>query len=91
MFFVFSILPVLAGKWRHKMDSNIERTSVTSRYHGSKISGSQHFLTGTAICVVERWKKSMGTVLFLSAIMHRKVIGVIFFFRFFCHILRTTF
>ena len=54
--------------------------SLTSRYHGRKISRSQQFfLTETAICIVERWKKSMVTVLFLSAIMHRKVIHVIFF------------
>ena len=32
-----------------------------SRYHGSKISGTQQsFLTETAICIVERWKKGMG-------------------------------
>ena len=32
-----------------------------SGYHGSKISGSQQsFLTEMAICIVERWKKSMG-------------------------------
>ena len=55
--------------------------SLTSRYHGRKISRSQQFfLTETAICIVERWKKRMVTVLFLSAIMHRKVIHVIFFF-----------
>ena len=35
--------------------------SLTSRYHGSKISRSQQFfLTETATCIVERWKKSMG-------------------------------
>ena len=39
----------------------VERWSVTSGYHGSKMSGSQSsFLTETAICIVERWKKSMG-------------------------------
>ena len=39
----------------------MERGSERSRYHGSKISGSkQSFLTETAICIVERWKKSMG-------------------------------
>ena len=39
----------------------MERGSERSRYHGSKISGSQQsFLTETAICIVERWKKSMG-------------------------------
>ena len=50
---------------------------MTSRYHGSKISGSEHyFLTETAIRI------GWATVLILSAIMHRKVIGVNFF-RFF--------
>ena len=39
----------------------MERGSERSRYHGSKISGSQQsFLTETATCIVERWKKSMG-------------------------------
>ena len=34
---------------------------MTPGYHGSKISGSeQSFLTETAICIVERWKKCMG-------------------------------
>ena len=34
---------------------------MTSRFHGFKISGPQQFfLTETAICTVERWKKSMG-------------------------------
>ena len=36
----------------------IERWSVTSRYHGNKISKpQQYFLTETAICV---WRKNMG-------------------------------
>ena len=40
----------------------IERRSVTSCDHGSKISGSQQsFLTEMAIGIVERWKKSMGS------------------------------
>ena len=63
----------------------VER-SVTSRYHGGKISGSQQtFLTEMAICIVERWKKSTSyrfvpewTVLF------------IFFFFSACHICRAT-
>ena len=39
----------------------IARRSMTSGYHDSKFSGSQQsFLTETAICMVERWKKSMG-------------------------------
>ena len=34
---------------------------VRSRYHGSKILGPQQlFMTETAICIVELWKKSMG-------------------------------
>ena len=40
------------------------------------------FLIETAICIVERWKKVWRTVLFLSAIMCRKVIHVIFIFFF---------
>lgn len=40
--------------------SLIERRSVTSDYHGSRISGSQQFFwTETAIGIVERWKKSI--------------------------------
>ena len=46
-FSFFSLFTVLAGKWRHKIHSKIERRSVTSRYHGSKISGSQHFFLNT--------------------------------------------
>ena len=39
--------------------SSMERRSVTSCYHGSNICGSQQlFLTETATCIVERWKKS---------------------------------
>ena len=68
----------------------IERRRVTSGYHCSKISGlQQSFLTETAICFVERWKKSVGAVLFLSVIMHRKVRHVNLF-AIFCHICRTT-
>ena len=38
-----------------------ERRSVTSSYHGIKISGSQHsFLTEMAICIVKRSTKGMG-------------------------------
>ena len=52
----------------------IER-SVTSRYHGSTISGAeQSFLTQMDISIVKQWRKSMGYRFFLSAIMHRKVI-----------------
>ena len=39
----------------------MEKRSVTSGYHGSKISASQQpFLTEAAICIFEQWKKSMG-------------------------------
>ena len=31
-----------------------------------------------AICIVERWEKVVATVLFLSAVLHRQVIHVIF-------------
>ena len=35
--------------------------SATSRCHGGKIAQSQQpFLTETVICIVKRWKKSMG-------------------------------
>ena len=41
--------------------SLIREESVSSCYHGSKISWSQHpFFTATAICIVKRWKSSMG-------------------------------
>ena len=65
--------------------------SVTSSYHGSKISGSrQSFLTETAICIVERWKKSMG-YRFVPQRTHAPESHTSHFFRFFsCHIFRTT-
>ena len=41
-----------------------------SRYYGRKIFlFQQSFLTETAICIVERWKKEWDTVLFLCAYM----------------------
>ena len=51
-----------ASFWReNEIAVVIERRSMTSGYHDSKFSGSQQsFLTETAICIVERWKKSMG-------------------------------
>ena len=50
---------------------------MTTRYHGSKISGSEHYSsTETAIRI------GWATVLILSAMMHGKAIGVNFF-RFF--------
>ena len=49
-----------------------------------KISGSQpSFLTETAICIVERWMKSMGYRLFPSASVQRKVIHAHLFCFFF--------
>ena len=68
--------PLVSASPPWKQHQTTER-GVTSRYHGSKISGSQQsFLTETAICIVERGKKRMGYSLFLSAITHRKVIHV---------------
>ena len=69
------------GDWiqvRHHVDSfscittPIERRSVTS----------PSLLTEMAICIVERWKKVWPTALFLSAIMYREVVHVIFIFCF---------
>ena len=63
-----------------------ERIIVTSHCHGGKISGSQQSaLTETA------GRNVWGTVLFLSAILHRKVIHVKYFRFFFCHTCRATF
>ena len=37
----------------------------SSHYHGGKSTGSQQsFLTEMAICIVDRWKKSMATLFF---------------------------
>ena len=57
--------------------------SVTSRYHGSQISGSQQFfLTETAVCIIETMED--------HAIMHRKVVHFIpYMFVFSCQICRT--
>ena len=54
---------------------------------------SPSLLTEMAICIVERWKKVWPTALFLSAIMYREVVHVIFIFcfRFFFRICRTMF
>ena len=57
----------------------IERRNVTSHCHGSKIiflESDGHF---HCRAMKEKWKSK---VLFLSAIMHRKVINVIFFLRY---------
>ena len=60
-----------------------------SRYYGRKFFlFQQSFLTETAICIVERWKKEWATVLFLCAILHGKVIHDNFLVFFFCHIYR---
>ena len=70
----------------------IERRSVTSPYHWSKFSGSQLFLlTETAICIVERWKKSMDYHFdpecnhALMIIKHAQESHTCQFFPFFCH------
>ena len=56
-----------------------EKCDVTLLPYRSKISGSQHsFLTETAIFIVERWENASATVLFLSAILRRKVTHVNF-------------
>ena len=47
---------------------------MTSRYYGGKISGCQH-----SFALFNDGRKVRATVLFLSAIMHRKVIHVNFF------------
>ena len=61
----------------------MEKRSVMSHYHRRNISGTQQsFLTDMAIGNVEQWKKVWVTILFLSAIMHWKVIHVNFFFVF---------
>ena len=53
---------------------------LMSRYYGRKSFWfQQSFLTETAICIVKRWKKEWATVLFLCAILHRKVIPDNFF------------
>ena len=57
--------------------------TVTSSYHGSKISRSQQsFLRKTFICIVERWRKSMG-YRFVSECNHTPEIHTCQFFRFF--------
>ena len=65
--------------------------SLTSRYYGSKISRSQQFfLTETAICIVERRKKSMG-YRFVPECNHAQESHTCqFFLFFFCYTCRTT-
>ena len=63
---------------------------MTSRCHGIKISGSQEsFLTKTTICIVEQWKKS-SRYRFVPEYNHAKGSHACQFFRFFCHIGKTT-
>ena len=63
---------------------------MTSRYHGIKTSGSQEsFLTRTTICIVERCKKSSG-YRFVLECNHAKESHTCQFFRFSCHIWKTT-
>ena len=53
---------------------------MTPRYHGTKLSGSQQsFLKRRLFSLSNGGRKVWATVLFLSAIMHRKVIHVNFF------------
>ena len=58
-----------------------QQRSVTSRYHGIKMSISQQpFLTETAIYIFERWKKSMG-YRFVSECNHAQESHTCQFFR----------
>ena len=57
--------------------------------HGSKISGSQlSFLIETAICVVERWKKSMDYC-FVPECNHAHESHACQCLHVFCHICKT--
>ena len=67
-----------------------KQRSVVSRYHGSKMSISQQpFLTETAICIVEWWKKSMGYPFcsWVQSCTGKSYLSV--FSLFSCHICRT--
>ena len=68
------------GEWREGVVMlQLKRRNVTSRSHGSKISRSQQsFLTRRLLSLSNDGRKSWATGLFLSAIMHRKVIHVNF-------------
>ena len=71
----------LYSKWGFRNRISIERRSVTSVYHGSKICGCQQsFLTETAIWFSNDGRKVWANVLFLNAITHWKVIHVNYFF-----------
>ena len=69
--------------------TNLER-SLTSRYQGSRSSGSrQLFLIKMAIYIAKRWKKSIGC--FVPDFSHAQESHTCQFFRvFFCHIYETT-
>ena len=61
----------------------MEMRSVTSHYHSRKRSGTQQsFLTEIAICIVERWKKSM-VYYFVSQCNHAQKSNTCQFFLFF--------
>ena len=64
-------------------DFPVIKSGITSRYHGSKISGSQKsFLTETAIFIVEQQKESMGHR-FVPECNHAQKSHTCQFFRFF--------
>jgi len=79
--------------WEPRVKSfkqNIERRSVTSGYHGGKISGSQQSSwQRRRFALSNDGRKVWATVLFLSVIMRRKVLHVNLF-AIFCHICWTT-
>ena len=65
----------------------MEMRSVTSHYHSRKRSGTQQsFLTEMAICIVERWKKSM-VYYFVSQCNHAQESNTCQFFLFFSVVL----
>ena len=77
--------------------SSTQRRLVITHNHANREEKfdvtSPSLLTEMAICIVERWKKVWPTALFLSAIMYREVVHVLFIFcfRFFFRICRTMF
>ena len=71
----------LYSKWGFRNRISIERRSVTSVYHDSKICGCQQsFLTETGIWFKIGGRKVWANVLFLNAIIHWQVIHVNYFF-----------
>ena len=70
---------------------SIERRSVTSRYHGSKICGSQQsFFTEKVVCIDERWKKNTANYRFVPEWNHAQESHTCHFFLFyFCNIYKT--